>query len=141
MSFQSELRLTLGQAKEGVNREDVTVDWYRWWLQGYVVGKFELSADCDDAPDNVSSINAAAVPGVGCALGCLHENLVRISVICCNRDSLIEEPEKSSHAHCFVVAACCGVEAKYQHHAHLFEHAEEGTRCIIDLEAAEADLQ
>ena len=81
----------------------------------------EFTANGNDTVNNISPIDAADVPSICRAVGRFDEDLVRGSVICCDRNGLIQVSEKALNTNCFMVASCCLVEAKTKGFTHLLK--------------------
>ena len=91
--------------------------------------------------DNVSAIDATAVPGISSTVGRLNKDLVGASIICIDGEYFVEELPEMFHTNGFVIAAGSDVQAEGQNMADFFKLAKEGTASINDDEATETDFQ
>lgn len=61
----------------------------RWVSKAEVKRKAKGAADGGDATDNVSPINGAAVPSIGCGVGCFDEDSVSPTIVSSDGDGFV----------------------------------------------------
>jgi hypothetical protein len=124
-----------------MDSRDAAVDGNRGFMLSDIQREFKLSTDGYNAADDVSSIDAAAVPSIRSAMRCLNKHLIGATVVSCDCDGLVEVPKEPFYADCFVVSSSGLVKPEAKDFTHFFEHAEKNAGSVDDDKSAKTNFQ
>ena len=113
-------RISLSRVKESGDVSDAAINGLRGWLQSEVEGKLVFLASGSYTVDNVSAIDATAVPGISSTVGRLDKDLVGAMIICIDGEYFVEKSLETFHTNGFVVAAGSDVQLEGQNTAEFF---------------------